>query len=313
MVFLKFLKKEKNPITTQKVRFSYDTKEILKDISLKIKNHEIISIVGKSGSGKSTFLKLVAGILPGKYYGSIKIFGRSKIFKKSSMGFVPQEMSFIPDLNVSDNIKIAGLNFGVSEKKAMEKAIEIMNFLKFEEKIDKKPTELSGGQKVRLNIILSLLHDPKIIILDEPFVGLDFSNRKLLWHFIESMKKKKKSVILTSHLLKELQENIDRLILLKNGKVFFRGKFENLKQKLNMEYVLEVKISKLSKSKKEKLRKYCVYKEINIIDDYGGYFMFALKEEKEKQLIHQLFNKLNLNYRDIGFREPNLDEIFLNA
>ena len=96
-----------------------------------------------------------------------------KLIKKSK-GFVPQESSFIPDLSLLDNIKVMALNFGIQEEGALKKARELMEMLKFEEDLNKKPLQLSGGQKVRFNIVLSLLHEPKIIILDEPFVGLDF-------------------------------------------------------------------------------------------------------------------------------------------
>lgn len=301
------------PLSTSKVRFSYSGQEVLKDISVNLKEGEIVSIVGKSGSGKSTFLKLVAGIISSKYYGKIKIFGKPKFFEKNKIGFVPQELSFIPDLSLIDNIKIAGLNLGVSENKAIERAGNYLKMLKLDEDLNKLPGQLSGGQKVRFNIILSLLHDPKILILDEPFVGLDFQNRRLLWHFLESMKKKKKSVVLTSHLLSETQEHVDRIIILKNGKVFFSGDLEKLKKKLEMNFIFEVRFSRLSKENYEMIRKYCVYKDLKILDFYEKYMMFALKSERERNMVLKQFDKLELKYEEIGFREPNLDEVFLKA
>ena len=223
MKFLKRLKKKRKPISTSEVGFSYSNQEVLRDVSLALKEKEMVAIIGKSGSGKSTFLKLIAGIISSKHTGKIKIFGRNKIFNKDKIGFVPQELSIIPDLSIADNIKIAGLTLGVSEEVAIKKATGLMSMLKLNEDVNKKPEQLSGGQKVRLNIILSLLHDPKILILDEPFVGLDFLNRRLLWHFLESMRKKSKAIVLTSHLLAETQEHVSRLIILKDGQVFFSG------------------------------------------------------------------------------------------
>ena len=313
MNFLKRLKQKRKPLTSEAVAFSYTDKEILKDVTLNLKESELVSIIGKSGCGKSTFLKLVAGIISKKHAGKIKIFGHNKIFSKSKLGFVPQEFAFIPDLSIEDNIKIFGLNLGLSETKSLEKARELMTLLKLNEDIHKKPTQLSGGQKVRLNILLSFLHDPQILILDEPFVGLDFLNRRLLWHFLETMKKKKKSIILTSHLLTETQEHVDKLIILKDGKIFFKGNLENLKSKLKTHYILELRFSYLSKENYEKIKKYCNYHDIKIMDAYEKYIMLGINKEAQRNMITKTFDKLNLKYKEISYREPNLDEVFLSA
>lgn len=305
--------KKRIPLSAESVRFAYNNKEILQNVTLDVKENAITAIIGKSGSGKTTFLKLVAGIIAQKYGGNIKIFGKSKIFKKDVMGFVPQEIALIPDLSILDNIKIAGLNLGIDEEFAVHKATELMQLLRLDEDLQKKPTELSGGQKVRLNIILSLLHDPKIIILDEPFVGLDFRNRRLLWNFLKSLRKKGLSIILTSHLLSETQEHADRLVILEKGKVFFNGDLNSLKNKLNVKFILEVKFSRISKEGIIKLEKYCNYKGIKILDIYEKNFMFSLSNEKIKDLLTKLFDKMKLTYEIIGFREPSLDEIFLHT
>jgi ABC-2 type transport system ATP-binding protein len=313
MKFFNKLKKKKRPLKTSEVGFSYSSQEVLRDISLTTKEGELVAIIGKSGSGKSTFLKLVAGIISTKHSGKIKIFGRNKIFNKKKMGFVPQELSLIPDLSILDNIKIAGLSLGISEEDAIKKSNDLMSLLKLSEDINKKPNQLSGGQKVRLNIILSLLHDPQVVILDEPFVGLDFLNRRLLWHFLESLRKKKKSIIITSHLLTETQEHVSRLVILKDGKVFFSGDQEKLKTKLKMNYIYETRLTYLSKENLTKIKKYCTYKDIEILDSYERYLMFGINTVKEKNNLVKLFEKLKLQFREISFREPNLDEIFLKA
>jgi len=313
MNFLKKLKQKNKPLTSESVGFSYTNQEILKDVTLNLKEGELVSIIGKSGCGKSTFLKIVSGIISKKHSGKIKIFGHNKIFSKAKLGFVPQELAFIPDLSIEDNIKIFGLNLGLSEEQSLTKARELMTLLKLQEDIHKKPNQLSGGQKVRVNIMLSFLHNPQILILDEPFVGLDFLNRRLLWHFLETMKKKKKSIILTSHLLTETQEHVDRLIILKDGKVFFRGNLESLKSKLKTHYILELRFSYLSKENHTKITKYCNYHDINIMDAYEKYLMLGINKETQKNMIIRMFDKLDLKYKEISYREPNLDEVFLSA
>lgn len=307
-----FFKRGK-PVETEKIKFNYSQTEILREISISLKEREIVAVIGKSGSGKSTFLKILSGIISMGYSGKIRIFGKPKFFQKNKTGFVPQEVSIIPDLSIEDNIKVCGLNLGVSEKQALKKAEELMNLLKLEEPLTKKPFELSGGQRVRLNIILSLLHSPQILILDEPFTGLDFENRRLVWHFLESMKNSGKSIVLTSHLLSEAQENAGRLVILRKGKIFFNGNLESLKKKLKIQFILEARISKISKETYERLEKECYLKEIKIMDSYEKYIMFGLNSEKSRAVLIRLLNNLGIKFEEKGFREPNLDEIFLSA
>ncbi|MFB6246670.1 MAG: ATP-binding cassette domain-containing protein [Candidatus Pacearchaeota archaeon] len=311
--FLKRKKGDKYAVSSKSLSFSYKGQEVLKNFNVDIKNSSVTAIIGKSGSGKSTFLKLVSGVLSKSHSGKIRVLGLWKLFSKRKVGFVPQEGAFIPDLSIEDNIRVLGLNFGVREKIALKRARHYMDLLRFDVDLNKKPSELSGGQKVRLNIVLSLLHNPEIVIMDEPFVGLDFMNRKLLWHFIHSLKKKQKSVVLTSHLLSEIEDNVDKVIILKKGRVYFHGDVEKLKDKLKISSVFEIKFSSLSKSNWDEVKRYCDYNKIRVLDAYGKYVMFAVEGEKTRSKLNRLFDKLNLDYKVLRFREPTLDEVFLKA
>ena len=310
MFFKRGKKKKKKPLSTKSIRFGYSEQEILRNIDFDLKKGELVAIIGKSGSGKSTLLKLIGGIITLNYSGKIRIFNRPKFLKKNKIGFVPQENSFIPDLSLLDNIKIIGLNQGVLENTSIQRAEEYLKMLKLSESLNKKPNELSGGQRVRFNIVLSLLHNPDLLILDEPFVGLDFKNRRLLWHFLEKLKKKGKSIVLTSHLLTEIQEHVDRIVILRNGRIFFSG---NLKSRLKIHYLSEYRFSYLSKDSLDKIKKYCAYKRIEILDYYERYIMFGINDQKQQTMLNTLFNKLNLKFQEISFREPNLDEIFMKG
>jgi ABC-type multidrug transport system ATPase subunit len=127
------------------------------------------------------------------------------------------------------------------------------------------------------------------------------------------MKKKGKSIVLTSHLLSEIQDNVDKVVILKNGKVFFHGKIEQLKEKLQIAYVYEIRFSRISKDKIEKIEKYCAYYNIPILEKYSNYIMFSLEKEKKTENLQKLFEKLGLEFEVISFRKPNLDEVFLRT
>ncbi len=306
-------KKKVFPVSAKKIRFSYQDTVILKDISMNLKKGTITSIIGNSGCGKSTFLNLIAGILSRRYSGKIHIFGRRNTFRKKSIGFVPQEISIIPDLSIKDNIRIAGYNLGLSNIESLGKSSVILNILQLDEDLEKKPHQLSGGQKARLNLVLSILHDPEVIILDEPFVGLDFKNRRLLWHFLEAEKRKGKTVLLTSHLLSETQEHADDIIILKDAKIFFRGTVDKLKKKLDISYVMEMRFKEYNKEVRSLIFDCFRAKKIAVLDSYGRYMMISLRSDRTKAAVEKFFKDNDIAYQIVNYREPNLDEIFLKA
>jgi ABC-type multidrug transport system ATPase subunit len=102
-------------------------------------------------------------------------------------------------------------------------------------------------------------------------------------------------------------------VILKEGRIFFNGKMESLKNKLKFKYILELRFHYLSADNKDEIKKYCNYREIRILDSYQRYMMFALSSTRSRDALFNLLEKLNLRYEEIGFREPNLDEIFLKA
>ncbi len=311
---IKFFKpSDNNPLKAKKVKFAYKDQDILKGLNLSIKSSQIVAVVGKSGSGKTTFLNIVSGVLTAKHQGSISIFGRGKSLSKEDIGYVPQELSIMPDLTIEENFKFFGRINGLDADQAIIKGVQLMDLLQLEVPKERYPSTLSGGQKVRLNIIASILHDPRIIILDEPFVGLDYFNRKLLWHFLEHQKNRRCTIILTTHLLTEAEHHANRIVLLHKGKIFARGKVEDIRRKLKTRYIVEIKFIYISKTNTKKVIEYCEKHNIAIMDSFNNYMMFSITNEGQRNYLFRFLDKLKLEYNEIGFREPNLDELFLKV
>jgi len=308
-----FRRSNDNPLRAKKVRFSYDDKDILRGLNLSVKSSQILAVVGKSGSGKTTFLNIVSGVLAAKFQGKISIFGLDRSLSKEDIGYVPQEMAIIPDLSIEENFRFFGRINGLDSDKAVEKGVQLMDLLQLEIPKDRYPGTLSGGQKMRLNIIASILHDPKILILDEPFVGLDYYNRKLLWHFLEHQKNRHRTVILTTHMLTEAEHHAQRIVLLHEGKIFARGKVDDIRRKLKTRFIVEVKFSYISKTNTDRLSKYCKGHDITIMDHFNNYMMFSITGEGQRNYLFRFLDKLKLDYQEIGFRKPNLDELFLKV
>jgi len=288
----------------------YSKKKFLDNISFVVYNGEIFSIIGLSGSGKSTLLKNIIGLSP-KSGGEVYFFGKHPLFSKQMIGYCHQEDSFLPDLTVMENIELFSKISGIKKELGMKNGAEFLKKFRIERHKDDFPDRLSGGQKKRLNIILSCLHLPKLLILDEPFSALDYFNRRLLWDFLTDLKNRGTSIVLTTHLLNEAQEYSSRVLILKNGKKFAYGTFAEIREKIKFNHLYYVKFSKLSKSFFEKLKSFCDFKKIKIIYTYKRELQFALESLKQKEIINSFLSKNGQVYGEISTSEPSLDEFML--
>lgn len=311
--FLEFVKSlfssDELAVTAQRVAFSYKDQAVLKDFSVEIAEGDLIAIIGKSGSGKSTFLKLITGVISQRYTGSIRIYGKDRRIKKREIGYVPQEQSFIPTLTLEDNITLFGKLHGLTKEVAQSSATKLLKLMHLEEFRDAKPNTLSGGQRVRFNIILSLLHDPKIIILDEPFVGLDYYNRKLLWLFFQSQQKKKKTLILTTHLLTEVEQYASRIYLLKKGKVWAKGTAEHIKKHLKSKMIVEIQTKKnISHDQVLDIKEYCRKKPITLIDIYEQTLLFSIENTQQRTKLTNFLNRIKLPHTVKSAKTATMDE-----
>jgi ABC-2 type transport system ATP-binding protein len=301
------------PVKAKNIRFAYKDKQVLRDFNLSVKTSQIVAVVGRSGSGKSTFLNLIAGVLTTGHKGSLSILGQTKELAKEDIGFVPQDISVLPDLTIEENLIFFGRLNGLSKVHALKAGKELMDVMQLRVPLDRHPANMSGGQSVRLNTVVSLLHQPKVIILDEPFVGLDYYNRKLLWHFLEHQRNRRKTVVLTTHMLTEAEHHADRLVLLHNGKIFAKGRMKDIRNKLNTHFILELKFYYVSKTNLKTILKYCRDRHITLMDSFNNYMMFSIKTEAQRSNLIKFLYKLDVDFQELGFREPNLDELFLKV
>lgn len=287
----------------------YNNKIFLNNINFVVYKGEMFSIIGLSGGGKSTLLKSIINL--NKHKGDIYFFGKPLFFSKKLIGYCSQDDSFFNDLTVLENIKLFSELNGVKQKEGIKYALICLDKLKMKNCLSIFPKDLSGGQKKRLNIILSCLHKPKLLILDEPFAGLDYYNRRILWDFLISLKNKSVSIVLTTHLLKEAQNYSTRVLILKNGNKFAYGSFNDIKNKIRFNYLYTIKFSTLSNKFFEKLNHFCLLKRINIVYNYKTEVQFAIKDIKSQEIINNFNKKNNQNYKIINLKEPDLDEVML--
>jgi len=221
---------------------SYKKVHALKGISFEIKRGELFSLLGPNGAGKTTTIRILTG-LTNPDEGSIFIFeqklSKNEISAKKLIGYVPQQVNLDVELTVYENLLIHGLLFGMSLREIKEQIEELLTLADLADRRSAKVKELSGGMRRRLLIVRALLHRPKILLLDEPTVGLDPHIRRKIWHLIKQIQEKGASILLTTHYMEEAEYLSDRVAFIFNGNILRVGKPKDLIEELG-EFAIDI-------------------------------------------------------------------------
>lgn len=199
----------------------YDKKVVaVNGVSFEVREGEVFGFLGPNGAGKSTTINMLTGVIK-PTGGTLQILGHSmpngRDEVQSMMGYVPQELVFFDYLTVDENLRLFGKSYGVRNLKP--KMEEVKKLLGLTELSDRRAENMSGGQKRRLNLALALLHQPKLLILDEPSAGMDPQSRNILWKSIAEMAKQNMTIILTTHLMETADRLCDRICIIDHGEV----------------------------------------------------------------------------------------------
>ena len=190
---------------------------ILEDVDFILESGDIMGLVGKSGSGKSTLIKTLIGLKqPDSGSQWVTVDGDEKKIK-NVLGYSPQENSLYPFLTIRENLHTFGQIRNCSKDEIEKRGKRLLAELDVKYAIDRKVSELSGGMKKRADIATTLLHSPKLVILDEPFAGIDPPQRKIIWNLIQKNASEGTIFIITSHLVKDLAANCDKYGLVHDG------------------------------------------------------------------------------------------------
>ncbi|MBT7902668.1 ABC transporter ATP-binding protein [Candidatus Woesearchaeota archaeon] len=209
-------------ISLDSVSKSFDTTVVLNNLSLEIKSGEIIGLIGRSGCGKSTFLKILIGFYGANSgtisYNGENITGKLKVLR-SLVGYTTQENSFYNKLTIYENMKYYARLYGFrpEDKKLKNHIHDILESVGLLTQKNKLAGKISGGMKRRLDFAISLVHDPDILILDEPTTGLDPVLVKNFWNIVKNINKRGKTVIVITHLFGEIKDHCDRFAIMNKG------------------------------------------------------------------------------------------------
>ncbi len=223
MVFLDFVGVKKR----------YGKKEVLSDVTLSIQENEIFGLVGSSGGGKSTLLKILVGMASasgGKILFRDKDVLRRPEFLRKNIGFATQKNMLFDELTLKENAFYFGRLYSMGRREIRERFLELTPLLGLSGFENLQIKNYSGGMVKRANLLISLIHNPKLLILDEPTVGLDPVLRDILWKYIHNINKNGTTILVISHLLDEIGEHCDRAGILKRGKIVAFGSIKQYKK-----------------------------------------------------------------------------------
>lgn len=223
----------------------YGSYKAVDNLSFEVKKGEVFGFLGPNGAGKTTTINMICGLIP-LTDGDIYINGISmksdKYGMRSLIGMCPQNIVIWKDLTCIEQIEFMGQMYDIPKKIVRERGLQLLDSMQLLEKKDKIGKTLSGGMQRRLNIILALIHDPEIIILDEPEAGLDPQSRVLVREYIKSLAQVK-TVILTTHDMDEAERLCNRIAVIDSGKLIALGTSKELKEQSGDSEILEIAVS----------------------------------------------------------------------
>jgi len=233
-----------NDIEVDSVTKRFQDTAAVDNVSMKVARGELFGLLGPNGAGKSTLTKMLSGMI-NPTSGTIKVGGyniRDDPMKvKESLGVVPQDIVLYDYMNARENLAFFGRLYGLSGSKLRNRIEELLKFTQLDEKAVKRHiSTYSGGMKRRVNIAAALLHEPQVMLLDEPTAGLDPKNKFALWEIIQTLHKEGKTIVLTTHMMDEAEELCNQVAIMDKGKIIALGSPRQLIKKVKMENTITV-------------------------------------------------------------------------
>ena len=279
----------------------------LKNLNLEVKQGEIFGLLGPNGAGKSTFINILAGTVL-KTSGQINVWGfdidKNPRQVRASIGIVPQEVNLDPFFSPRKLLELQAGMYGVKKKDRITDTI--LKIVSLDNQSNSYARGLSGGMKRRLMIAKALVHQPPIVILDEPTAGVDVELRQQLWENVKLLNKNGVTIILTTHYLNEAEEMCDRIGILNKGKLVALDSTQNLLNKINIKKV-RFKLSNNNSFDRITL------KSLSILKSESNELVVSYDKNKltMNEIIEFLTSK-SINILDISTDDGDLEDVFIS-
>ncbi|NSL74747.1 MAG: ATP-binding cassette domain-containing protein [Thaumarchaeota archaeon] len=281
------------------------------NISFHVKEGEIFGFLGPNGAGKTTTIKVLTTLLqPTNGQVNIATFDVRKKpdSVRSSIGIVPQALTLDDDLKGMANLLLSAKLYHVPDKIAKERADELLKLVGLKDAAERDVSTYSGGMRKRLELIIGLIHNPKVLFLDEPTLGLDIQTRSVIWDYLKKLNKENGlTIFITTHYLEEADLLCDRIAIIDQGKILVEDTPSNLKQKLGGD-IIEISVDDNVKAK-ELISEFSSVEKIDMVGQ-----KLRIKTKKGDEVLPSILEicKANkINVKTVALSKPSLDEVFL--
>jgi ABC-2 type transport system ATP-binding protein len=282
---------------------AYESKVAVNHLNLSIDAGQMFGLLGPNGAGKTSSIRMIMGItIPDS--GSVRLFG--KPFERKSLervGYLPEERGLYKKMKVIDQLVFFGCLHGLTADEARKRAIDWARRMEIDESLNKKTEELSKGMQQKIQFIASLLHDPDLIIMDEPFSGLDPVNAVLVEKTLLELKDQGKAIVFSTHRMDQVEKLCDTICLIDNGRAVLAGKVREIKAGYERNRIIV---------EFEGSAEFLKSDQILEAENYSGHAAIRLKEHGDAQKLLREATAIAKIYR-FELVEPSLEEIFIQT
>ncbi|MFF2448527.1 ABC transporter ATP-binding protein [Neobacillus sp. NPDC058068] len=284
----------------------------LDHITFAVKEGEIFGLLGPNGAGKTTTISIVSSLT--QYDGGeVKFLGkeikRHEMEVKQELGIVPQEIALFEDLTAYENLDYFGRLYGLRGSLLKERIAEALSFTGLSDWQKDRPKGFSGGMKRRLNIACAILHHPKLIIMDEPTVGIDPQSRNHILQSIKELNKMGSTIIYTSHYMEEVEEICTRVAIVDHGRVIAQGTKEELTAFVSTEEKLVIELSSVTYTIVEQIKSISSIRECSIKGT--SLEVIGKKGEHNVSRVINLLSEAGIEILSLNVEKPSLEAVFL--
>lgn len=297
----------------ENIKKTYGEINAVNNINIEINKGEVIGLLGPNGAGKSTTISMISTLIKPDS-GNIVFKGQSilkspKVIQKV-LGIVPQEIALYPTLTGYENLKFWGSAYGLKGSILKKRIEEVSEIIGIKDRLKDKIEKYSGGMKRRINIGAALLHNPEILIMDEPTVGIDPQSRNHILETIKELNRNGMTIIYTSHYMEEVEFLCDRIYIMDEGNIVADGTKDELVKLVQNERVIRIEYENDVKGISDVLRN--VESVISLSSDIKTVTIEAKDDKSLMKKIIDLSNKDEMDIVSIDVEKPNLESVFLN-